>query len=119
MEKKNSNSVDNSMAMYITGILVANPYIPMSWGYNSPKALENGLQFKVRGFKFNGFVQVIYDEITDLFIVKFLEDTKDMELVYEFIDVYLDQLISIIDKFVEVTENYEKDLGKWLKTFED
>ena len=38
-----------------------------SWGFNSPKAIANGLSFKVQGFKFKGTVEVVYNEGTDLF----------------------------------------------------
>jgi len=38
-----------------------------SWGFNSPVFIQNGLQFKVQGFIFQGVVQIRYNEGTDLF----------------------------------------------------
>ena len=40
------------MAMYIMRILKSQLMKMWSWGFNSPTALDNGLQFKVNGFKF-------------------------------------------------------------------
>ena len=106
---------NSEMANYIYRIIFANPYIPFSWGFNSQRAIENGLQFKVQGFKFKGFVQVVYNECTDLFDVKFLEDTFVKELVTSEEGLYLDNLVSVIDNVVEKTDNYDNDCKEWLE----
>ncbi len=59
------------MAMYIMRILKSQLMIVWSWGFNSPKTIINGLSFKVQGFKFNGTVEIIYNEGTDLFDISF------------------------------------------------
>ncbi len=94
------------IANYIYSILKSNPTIILSWGFNTPAALQNneGLLFKVNGFKHQGWVKVVYNEGKDLFIV-FLLDPKmrDMKRIN---DVYFDQLIDVIDEAVERTNDY-------------
>ncbi len=40
------------MANYIYTILISKLMVILSWGFNSPIAITNGLRFKVQGFKF-------------------------------------------------------------------
>lgn len=76
-----------------------------SWGFHQPMALENGLRFKVTGFKFRGVVDVIYNEGRDLFDVSFIKRNK----VVKSIDgVYFDMLVDTIDDFVEKTSDYDQ-----------
>lgn len=76
-----------------------------SWGFHQPMALENGLRFKVTGFKFRGIVEVVYNEGRDLFDVRFLKANK----VVKSIDgVFFDSLVEVIDDYVEKTTDYEK-----------
>ena len=49
------------MAKYIMRILRSQLMVMWSWGFNNPTAIENGLQFRVQGFKFKGIVEVVYD----------------------------------------------------------
>lgn len=93
------------MAKYIMQILRSQLMVMWSWGFNSPIAIENGLRFKVQGFKFKGFVEVVYNEGWDLFDVSFIKAGK----VSKTIDgVFFDMLVSVIDNYVEKTADYEE-----------
>ena len=59
------------------------------------------MSFLVEGFKYTGKVKVIYNEGSDLFEVH-LSDGIKVE------DVYLDNLVEVIDNLVEKTPNYEQ-----------
>lgn len=93
------------MAKYIMSILKTQLMVVWSWGFNSPIAIENGLRFKVQGFKFHGVVEVKYNESSDLFDVSFIKAGK----VVKTIDgVFFDMLVETIDYYVEKTADYEK-----------
>ena len=62
---------------------------------------NTGLQFCVEGFKYQGVVEVRYNEGSDLFEVSLNDGTK-VE------DVYLDSLVNVIDNLVEKTNNYRE-----------
>ncbi len=97
------------MAKYIMRILRSQLMIMWSWGFNSPVAIENGLRFKVQGFKFKGVVEVKYNEGSDLFDVYFIKAGK----VVKTIDgVFFDMLVSVIDNYVEKTSDYEDRVKK-------
>ena len=91
------------MAEYIMTILHSQLMVVFSWGFNSPKRLpdDKGLRFNVEGFKYSGVVEVIYNIGSDLFEVHLSDGTK-VE------DVYLDNLVEVIDSLVEKTLNYEQ-----------
>ena len=91
-----------SMAEYIMAILRSQLMVVFSWGFSSPKRLPNntGLQFSVEGFKYQGVVEVRYNEGSDLFEVSLNNGTK-VE------DVYLDCLVNVIDGLVERTADYK------------
>ena len=91
------------MAEYILQILRSQLMVVFSWGFHNPKRLpeDKDLSFLVEGFKYTGKVKVIYNEGTDLFEVHLSDGTK-IE------DVYLDNLIDVIDNLVEKTSNYEQ-----------
>ncbi len=93
------------MAMYIMRILKSQLMIVWSWGFNSPKTITNGLSFKVQGFKFNGTVEIIYNEGTDLFDISFIKRNKIIEIIE---GIYIDQLVSVIDNHVEKVDNYNE-----------
>ena len=93
------------MAKYIYTILRSQLNILWSWGFNSPKALENGLMFKVQGFIFKGWVKIVYNEGTDLFDISLL--TSKMETKKEITGIYFDELVEMIDNEVEKVPNYE------------
>lgn len=93
------------MAKYIMQILRSQLMVMWSWGFNSPIAIEDGLRFKVQGFKFRGIVEVVYNEGSDLFDVSFIKAGK----VIKTIDgVFFDMLVSVIDNYVEKTSDYEE-----------
>ena len=94
------------MAEYILQILRSRLMVVFSWGFHRPTALPDnrGLAFQIEGFKYTGTVNVIYNEGTDLFEV-YLEDGRIEE------DVYLDQLVNVIDGMVERCDNYDKRIS--------
>ena len=96
------------MANYIFSILRTSRIVMWSWGFNAPKALANneGLIFKVNGFKHKGFVKVLYNEGKDLFEVILLDDRKIESHRIE--DVYIDSLVNVIDEAVEHTSDYSE-----------
>jgi len=93
------------MAKYIMRILKSQLMVVWSWGFKSPIAIENGLRFKVQGFKFSGIVEVIYNEGQDLFDIFFIKRNKVVESIN---GVYFDQLVEVIDDYVEKTTNYKE-----------
>ena len=88
------------MANYIYTILMSKLMVVLSWGFNSPNAITNGLRFKVQGFKFTGTVEVIYNEGMDLFEVHLSDGRVEA-------DVYADCLVDVIDGMVERTADYQ------------
>ena len=76
-----------------------------SWGFNSPIAVENGLRFKVNGFKFRGVVEVVYDEGTDLFNITLIKRNKVVKSIN---GVFCDMIVSTIDNAVEKTSDYKE-----------
>lgn len=71
--------------------------VVFSWGLPN----NTGLQFCVEGFKYQGVVEVRYNEGSDLFEVSLNNGTK-VE------DVYLDSLVNVIDNLLEKTNNYRE-----------
>lgn len=94
------------MANYILSILRTNLNTVWSWGFNSPKAIQNGLAFKVQGFLHKGWVLVKYNEGADLFEIKLLTD--QLKEIKSIEGIYVDQLIDVIDDMVECCDNYEQ-----------
>lgn len=93
------------MAKYIMSIFKTQLMVVWSWGFHNAVAVENGLRFKVQGFKFRGIVEVVYNEGQDLFDVYFIKANK----VVKSIDgVFFDMLVDVIDGYVEKTADYEK-----------
>ena len=93
------------MAKYIMGILQTQLMVVWSWGFHQPIALENGLRFKVTGFKFRGVVSIVYNEARDLFDISFIKSNKVVKSVD---GVYFDMLIGVLDDFIERTPDYDK-----------
>ena len=71
-----------------------------SWGFNSPVAINDGLRFKVQGFKFRGVVEVFYNEGQDLFDVNFIKAGHTVKTID---GVFFDTLVDTIDYYVEKT----------------
>lgn len=104
-----------SMARYIWRIF-QHSAIPLSWGicFASVRTLSNGTEFHVQGFKMMGYVKVEYDEGSDTFTVTLTpDDNLKNRITIE--NVYLDNLISVIDENVEYCENYEIKVKQWLR----
>ena len=95
---------DKEMAEYIYSVLLSQPIILMSWGFQSPQIIQNGLSFFVNGFKHKGNVSIQYNEAQDLFEIH-LFDGND-KIVDTMHRVYFDQLVEIIDERVEKTDDY-------------
>ena len=93
------------MAKYIMSILKTQLMVVWSWGFHQPVAIENGLQFKVQGFKFRGIVEVVYNEGRDLFDVRFLKANKVVNTIE---GVFFDMLVDVIDDYVERVPDYEQ-----------
>ena len=97
-------------ARYILSIFKHYVMIILSWGFSRPIAIEEceegegGLIFNVEGFKFKGQVKVMLNW-TDTFDIYLI---KNGEVVETINDVYLDQLVSVIDNRVEHTADYEQ-----------
>lgn len=104
-----------SMARYIWRIF-QHSVIPLSWGicFASVRTLENGTEFHVHGFKLTGYVKVEYDKGSDTFTVTLTPDGNkgNMKIIE---NVYLDNLISVIDENVEYCEDYETKVRQWLR----
>lgn len=101
------------MVDYILSILRMELMVVFSWGFHCPTALPNdeGLAFKVNGFKHKGWVVIRYNEVADLFNVE-LRDNR-LKVIENIEDVYFDQLVNVIDHAVEGTSDYEKQVKKF------
>ena len=93
------------MANYIYTVLMSKVMLVLSWGFNSPIAITDGLRFKVQGFKFTGTVEVIYNEGMDLFEIHLSDGRVEA-------DVYADCLVDVIDGLVERTDDYADRVKK-------
>ena len=98
------------MAQYILQIFKHYLCIVWSWGFNSPMAIPNGLRFKVQGFLHKGWVEVVYNEGTDLFEVHIIADNGTVKQTEE--NVYLGCLVNVIDGLVERTSDYKERIEK-------
>lgn len=98
------------MAHYILSILRTQLMVVFSWGFNSPVAIENGLEFKVEGYKHKGKVRVQYVEGLDLLEVILLN--ADGSVKEQANEVYFDALVETIDDMVEMVPDYKKRIEK-------
>ena len=93
------------IANYIYSIISNRKMVMWSWGFHKPRAIKDGLTFHVNGFIHVGNVTVLYNEAKDLFQI-ILTDIDNVETKrYE--DIYVDQLINVIDEAVERTTDYQ------------
>ena len=99
--KPMANKLTTDMSRYIWHILSLDPYTPMSWGIDldSIESDETSLEFHVQGFVHTGNVRITYIEGADVFQVTLYGE--DGELKETINDVYLDNLVSVIDEKVE------------------
>lgn len=86
------------VARQVMLIFGADPMTVKSWGFNSPTDIPNGLEFKVRGFKFRGTVRVTYDTGKDSFDISFISNN---DIVRTIPDVVFTSLIESVDRVVE------------------
>lgn len=84
----------------------------LSWGFSQFGILQGdtGIAFHVQGYKFNGWVKVVYDEGTDLFNIIFLSNEDVTVCVRK--GICLDDLVKTIDEYVEKTPDYNQKLEK-------
>jgi hypothetical protein len=80
----------------------------MSWGAHKWEGGKDFLQFKVRGFKFDGQVKITLDFSSDTYKIEFIKNRVVVE-TYE--DVYFDGMVDLIDRYVELTDDYENDVN--------
>lgn len=99
--KPMANKLTTDMSRYIWHILSLDPYIPMSWGIDLEglESDDTSLEFHVQGFIHTGNVRITYIEGADVFQVTLYGE--DGELKDTINDVYLDNLVSVIDEKVE------------------
>lgn len=101
------------IAKYIMSILKTQLMIVWSWGFHQPVAIENGLRFRVQGFKFRGVVEVVYNEGRDLFDVRFLKANKVVNTIE---GLFFDMLVDTIDDYVERVPDYDKKVQEFLNS---
>lgn len=99
--------MNTRMAEYIMVILKSRWQIMWSWGCCKFTALNEGLMWHVQGYLLNGWVKVIYNYGTDAFDVFFLNNRK--QLVKKVEEVYLDNLVDVIDYNVEKDGSFDYD----------
>lgn len=103
-----NNDYNLELAKYIWSILKTQITIFMSWGIEpkSMKVIDGGLEFECNGFKHTGKVQIVLDEGKDLFEVHLISENGEKIKTIE--DVFLDNLVSVIDENIEKTEDYKE-----------
>ena len=89
--------------------------ILMSWDFKKLKYVyrsksEYYVEFEVSGFKYKGKIQIHYNLGSDTFRIKLLDNS----LIKEVEEVYLSELIPILDNIIEVTDDYNNDIKNWL-----
>ena len=94
-----------NISSYILSILRMQTNIVFSWGFNSCHALSNGIIFRVQGYLFKGWVKILYVYGRDTFTVMLLDNS--MNTVKEIEDVYLDNLVEVIDHNVECDDSFD------------
>lgn len=94
-----------NMSDFIMQVLQSQLVKVWSWGVNRAMVIEDGLSFLVNGYKFKGEVRVIYCIGTDTFKVEFVKNGKVVDTEE---DVYVDNLVDVIDANVEKVKDYEE-----------
>ena len=101
------------MAGYILDIFRTQPFIIMSWGLDTKslrlstdEAGNYGISFAVQGFKHKGKVKVLYDPGSDTFVLHLIDGSGAIIKTRE--DIFLDELVSVIDDAVEKVDNYQE-----------
>ena len=107
----------DEMYEYVKRILAAQPTILAAWGFDEPVPFPGGILFHVSGFKHQGYVRVMYDEGDDTFIVVLLDEYLNGQARIE--NVYIDQLVNVIDREVERTEDYDERCKEFILSTKD
>lgn len=99
----------NNIANYIREILLTQLMVVFSWGAHNFKAIgeseegEGALEFKVNGFRHKGGVKIVLNWL-DTFDIYLLDNNGNV--TEKVGDVYVDNLISVVDNMVENVEDY-------------
>ena len=99
----------NNIANYIREILLSQLMVVFSWGAHNFQSLgeseegEGGLLFNVNGFKHQGQVKIMLNWL-DTFDIYLLDNNGNV--TEKVGDVYVDNLISVVDNKVENVEDY-------------
>ena len=99
--------MDTRMAEYIMVILKSRCTIMWSWGSCHFIPVAEGLMWFVQGYLFTGWVKVLYNAGHDTFDVFFMKNRQ--EVVKKVEDVYLDNLVDVIDYHVEKNDSFDYD----------
>ena len=100
--------MNTEMAQYILQILKSRLNILFSWGATRFTAIQDGIAFHVQGFLMtDNWVKIVYNYGSDAFDVYFLNNKK--ELVKKVEEVYLDNLVDVIDFNVEKDGSFDYD----------
>lgn len=101
---------DREMASYIQSIIQSNVMEAICWGYTEPRAIKNGLMFSVTGLIHQGKVKVIYNEGKDLFDIQLLSVDNELKETIE--SIYFDELVSVLDRHIELVPKYNEVVRK-------
>lgn len=77
-----------------------------SWGTHAFQGGENFLQFKVTGHKFRGYVRITLNPL-DYYNIIFSKKRDLSEKSHEVNDVCFDEMVDIIDEYVEKIPAYQ------------
>lgn len=120
MEEERKNFI-LTIANEVNTILKNAGVVAMSWGISDKAATEfegmAALAFNVNGFRHRGGVVVALNEAKDLYECYFLNEKGEAVNVVE--DVYLDELVSVLDREIETGDEDEKTytekVNKWFE----
>ena len=119
MEETRKNFI-LTIANEVNSILKNAGAVAWSWGIDNKTATEYegmaAFAFTVQGFRHRGGVVVALNEAKDLYEVYFLNEKGEAVNVVE--DVYLDELVSVLDREIETgnddEKTYTEKVNKWL-----
>ena len=86
------------------GAIAGTGAIRMSWGFNRPFSIEDtGYRFNVQGHHHRGYVYIFLNGM-DLFDIYYTSTQNNIKKVRN--DIYIDQLIEILDTDIEKIPEY-------------
>lgn len=120
MEEERKNFI-LTIANEVNSILKNAGAVAWSWGIDNKTATEYegmaAFAFTVQGFRHRGGVVVALNEAKDLYECYFLNEKGEAVNVVE--DVYLDELVSVLDREIETGEDdektYREKVNKWVE----